>query len=86
MSFTPGFAPDAKSQWVALEFQFQELVLDELERLALSPSAQGEHIIDLIHEAQNDRHYVFLRVWVDHPQLKVTAIGVGHVGPGPVGQ
>ena len=81
MSFTPGFAPDAKSQWVALDFEFQELVLDELERLALNPPAQGEHIFDLIHESQSRRHYVFLRVWVDHMRRKVTAVGVGHVGP-----
>ena len=34
MSFTPGFAPDAQSEWHDLDFELQELVLDELDRLA----------------------------------------------------
>jgi hypothetical protein len=78
MSFTPAFAPDARSQWGALDFEFQEIVLDELDRLALDPPEHGEHIIDVVVEAGGFRHYLFLRVSVDHPQAMVTVIGVGY--------
>ena len=79
MSFTPEFAPDARLQWSALEFDFQEIVLDELERLALRPPIEGQHIVEAISESSALRHYVFLRVWIDHKRSKVTVLGVGHV-------
>jgi hypothetical protein len=34
MNFTPGFAPDAKSQWQAMDFEVQEIALHELEMIA----------------------------------------------------
>lgn len=37
MSFALDFAPDAKSQWRDLEIEVQEVVLDEMERLAANP-------------------------------------------------
>ena len=49
MSFTPGFAPDAKSQWLELDFELQELVLDEMEKLAAPLLRQSGNGADLPH-------------------------------------
>ena len=78
MSFTPSFAPDAKAQWGAMDFEIQELVLDEMDRLSLTPPGPGEHISDLVFEKNGQRHYIFVRVRVDHRYATVTIIGVGH--------
>jgi hypothetical protein len=78
MSFVPGFAPDALSQWRALDFELQELVLDELERLAINPPHTTEQVIDVVRDAADVRHYIFLHVLVDHQRERVVAVGVGH--------
>jgi hypothetical protein len=43
MSFVPGFAPDAKSQWLELDPVLQEMVLDELESLLANPPTPPKH-------------------------------------------
>ena len=37
MILTPVFAPDAKSQWLELDIDLQERLLDVMERLATAP-------------------------------------------------
>jgi len=78
MSYTPGFAPDAKSQWHALDPHFQELALDVLERLCASPPVRIEHVAEAIEEQGGLRHHIFVHVVVDHDKCTVTAVGVGH--------
>ena len=79
MSFTPAFAPDARSQWGALDFELQELVLDAMEQIAHHPPTTVEHFVDVVHVIGNVRHTLFLRLLVDQPRKQVVAIGVGHV-------
>ena len=64
MSYTPGFAPDAQSQWQALEPRFQEIVLDKLDELAISPPAGTEQVIDAAVEEGALRHYLFLHALI----------------------
>lgn len=78
MSYTPGFAPDAESQWHALDPLLQELALDELDRFALNPPPPGEYVGDAARELAGLREYVFVHVIVDDGRRTVTAIGVGY--------
>jgi hypothetical protein len=78
MSFVPGFAPDALSQWRELDFDLQELVLDEVDKLANDPPARDTAIIDLAHDLPTGRHYLFIQLLIDHPRGRVVVIGVGH--------
>lgn len=48
MSYTPGFTPDARLQFRELEFTYQGLVLDELDRLALDPPMDPESIAEVV--------------------------------------
>jgi hypothetical protein len=79
MSFTPGFAPDAKSQWHELDFEFQELVLDELDKLAanLPIAVRGVIEHDFVHRREDERHYIFLRLTVDR-SLRTLKISTGN--------
>ena len=79
MSLTPGFAPDAKSQWQALDFEIQEIVLDEIERVASNPPPDGEYVLDPVREVAGVRLYVFVRVIVDRGRGTVTVVGVGTI-------
>lgn len=78
MSYTPGFAPDAESQWRALDTIHQELALDELERLCASPPAALEHVGTVVYDEAGMRHHVFVHVVTDHRRRLVTVIGIGH--------
>ena len=78
MSFTPVFAPDARSQWRALDIRFQEVALDEVERLCQLPPAGPEHVSDAIIEEGTVRHFVFVHVTVDAARHVLTVIGVGY--------
>jgi uncharacterized iron-regulated protein len=79
MSYVPAFAPDANAQWRDLPFELQELVLDDLERLAENPPQTTVIFHDVFLEIGQIRHYVFLRSIVDHPRRMVTVIGVKHM-------
>jgi hypothetical protein len=82
MSFVPEFAPDAKSQWRELEVELQELVLDEMERLATnSPAAASNTIIyrDVTYLDRTQKHYVFLRAVVERDRAAVVVIGIAHI-------
>jgi hypothetical protein len=78
MSFVPEFAPDAKSQWRALDPILQELVLDEIERLAGNAPSQSrrEFYHDFLYEDAGAFHYVFVRVFLDFTKGKLTVAGV----------
>ena len=78
MSYVPDYAPDADSQWRALDVPFQELVLDELDRLCLSPPRRIDYVSDVVFEEGAVKHYFFVHVTVDHPRQIVTLIGVSH--------
>jgi hypothetical protein len=78
MSYAPVFAPDAQSQWRALDIQFQEIALDELERLCHAPPDGPEHISDFIIDEGPVRHYVFVHVTVDPGRRVLTVVGVGY--------
>ena len=81
MSFVPAFAPDAQSQWRGLDIQLQELVLDEMERLASNPPLPPTSMAygDVFHETLHARHYVFLRAIVDRPRREITVVGIVHL-------
>ena len=79
MSYAPGFAPDARSQWQALEPRFQEIVLDILDDLTLNPPAKNEHVEDRVIDEGSLRHIIFVHVFVSRQHETITVIGVGHV-------
>lgn len=84
MSFTPEFTADAQSQWQALDFDLQELVLDELERVLAKPPRAPSFIADFVSERAGMRRYVFLELEVDHRRRTVRLISVGlHARPQP---
>ncbi len=80
MSFTPRFAPDAESQWHELDFELQELVLDEMERLAANPprTIRGFARHDFMLDRPGERHYVFLRLAIDRVRQIMRVIGLYH--------
>ena len=78
MSLTPAFAPDAFSQWRALDIEFQEVVLDEVERLCLSPPETVEHVSDVVIDRGAARHFLFVHVITDAPRRVLTTVGVGY--------
>ena len=77
MSYVPGFAPDARSQWRALPSELQEIVLDELDRLAEDPPTDEEAIASATIESAGRREHVFVRALIDHQRHRVVALGVG---------
>ena len=81
MSFVPDFAPDAKSQWRELAVELQELVLDEMEKLAQNPPPPPTSVVyhDLFHERDGTKHNIFLRLTVDHRRERLTVIGIVHI-------
>jgi hypothetical protein len=80
MNYVPGFAPDGKADWLELEPDLQELVLDEMDRLALDPPPPPATLFltDFVHEAVGVKHYVWLRFVVDRTALTITVIGIVH--------
>ncbi len=78
MSYTPVFAPDAQSQWRALDIRFQELALDEVERLCDSHPAGPEHVSDVVLEEGRVRHFVFVHVTLDPGRRLLTVVGIGY--------
>ena len=78
MSYAPVFAPDAQSQWQALDVRYQEVALDEVERLCHSPPDGPEHVSDVVIDEGSLRHYVFVHVTVDPGRSVLTVVGVGY--------
>jgi len=78
MSFTPDFVPDAKSQWRELDVELQEIVLDELEKLASNPPPDVGGLIehDFAHDRGGIRHYIFLRMVIDRRARTLRVIGI----------
>jgi hypothetical protein len=79
MSLTPGFAPDAFTQFQALDLHNQEIALDEIDRLALNPPAADDYVATNVRDEQGIRHYVFVRVLIDRVRNRLTVVGVGQV-------
>ncbi|HET6250691.1 MAG TPA: hypothetical protein VFE47_23585 [Tepidisphaeraceae bacterium] len=80
MALTPEFAPDAESQWLALDVELQELTLDEIEVLLHRPLASTTLLYhDFVHDADGVRHYVFLEALVSSANQKLTIIGVNYL-------
>lgn len=78
MNFVPGFAPDARSQWLELPPVLQELVLDEMERLADSPPHDEFFRTDFVHTDKDGGHYVFLQGIIDRTRNRLTITGVNY--------
>lgn len=78
MSLTPGFAADARLQFQALDPRWQEIALDIVDRLAVDPATDGEHIADQIYEGNGVRHYVFVHAIVERGSNRLTVIGLGY--------
>ena len=81
MTFVPEFAPDAKSQRRALPFDLQELVLDDMDKIAKEPPKPPttEIFHDVFQEIDRVRHYVFMRSLIDRSRRKLSVIGVVHI-------
>lgn len=77
MSYTPGFAPDGRSQWMELPPDLQEIALDELERLTEYPPEGFEFIADAIREEGATRTHVFVHVLIDRTRREVVVVGTG---------
>ena len=80
MSYIPQFAPDAKSEWHELDVELQEAVLDQIEQIASNPPLPPRRAInfDVVLDLGGKRHYLFLRVLIDHTRKTATVLGVGH--------
>jgi hypothetical protein len=81
MILTPAFAPDAQSQWLELDIDLQERLLDEMESLAAAPPADSNvsHMRDFVVQRQSERCYVFFQFVVDPRTATLTVTGVQHV-------
>ena len=79
MSLTPAFAPDARSHWEELDFELQELVIDELDKIALDPPHPMTGIFrrDTVRQVGNGRDYLFLRFALD--DTRATLIGIHYL-------
>ena len=80
MILTPVFAPDAKSQWLELDVELQEILLDEMEKLAAHPPAgsQSTHAGDFLIARGSERHYVFFQFVLDARGKRLIVTGVHH--------
>lgn len=80
MSYVPGFAPDAKADWRELDTQLQELVLDEMERLAANPptTSRTMFLTDFVCEIANAKHYIWIRYVVDRKANRLIVTGISH--------
>ena len=81
MTFTPEFAPDAKSQWLELDVDLQEKVLDEIEQMILDASSATlpEIYRDAVFSRETLRHYLFVHAIVNQEQQRVTILGIALV-------
>jgi mRNA-degrading endonuclease RelE of RelBE toxin-antitoxin system len=79
MSYALDFAPEARAAWLRLDVAVQELVLDELDRLAERPLSlpRGASVHDIIHEARGTRVYVFVQLYPDHAKLTLHVYSIG---------
>jgi hypothetical protein len=77
MSYTPGFAPDGRSQWRALPPELQEITLDELDRVAMNPPESAEFFSHVVREQGSLRTHLFVHVVIDHARQKVVLVGTG---------
>jgi|SRR6185437_8662761 len=80
MILTPVFAPDAKSQWLELDIDLQEALLDEMENLAAHPpsSIRILHNHDFVITRGSERHYVFFQFVLDWKAQRLNVTGVQH--------
>jgi hypothetical protein len=79
MSYALAFALDAQIDWRKLDVPMQEVVLDELDRLAAAgPSASAAPFVhDFVHLARGMKHTVFLYLFVSHHSQTVNVLSVG---------
>jgi hypothetical protein len=78
MSYTPEFAPDARSQWRQLDFEFQEVVLDIMDFFTSTPPMGDTDRAERVVDSNGIRHSIIVRVAIDHRRKLVALIGVSH--------
>jgi len=80
MSYELDVALDARAVGRGLEFEAQEAVLDELDRIAAQPFSlpRGAVVRDVVVEIAGVRHYVFIQLSVSHPRRAVNVYRLGH--------
>jgi hypothetical protein len=77
MSYALDFAPEAQRAWRDLDVQLQEVVLDELDRLAQTPRpSSSDFVHDLTVETASAKHYLFFRLTASGTNL--TVLNIGH--------
>jgi len=85
VSYVLDVTPDADAEWRALDVGLQEMVLDELDSVALDPPRNATtKILDFVHNRPGERHYVFIDISFNHlaQRIRVTKV-VHYVGPLP---
>jgi len=82
MSYALAFTADARYDLGELDFNLQELVLDELDRVAASQTLTtgNTFVRDIVHELPGIRHYLFLHLAVDLPRSTLVILGIHHHG------
>lgn len=89
MSYALAFALDAQIDWRKLDVPIQEIILDELDRLAAAapPTIIGVPFVhDFVHYAAGMKHSVFLYLYVSSQSQTVHVLSVGEfVEPTPKG-
>jgi len=78
MSYVPVFAPDAFTDWREFSVALQEIVLDEVDRLAAHPPSSPQEVVreHAEHVVGGVLRHIFIRAAFNHPAAAVTIIGI----------
>lgn len=82
MGYSLHFAPDALVDWQELRLDLQESLLDDLDREAKIPPQPPTQTAtrDYLHTDNDNQedHYFFVRIVLDHQNNALTVIGIKH--------
>jgi hypothetical protein len=78
MSYALAFTADARYDFALLPIPLQELVLDELDRVASLPAPAGTFVCDIAADTTGVRDYVFIHLALDRPNHALLILGIHH--------
>jgi hypothetical protein len=85
VSYALAFAPEARVAWAQLDVWLQELVLDELDRLAFEPPQLTRltrlpgFVREVVQERGESKHYVFLVLDRNDVTRELTVQQMGYI-------
>lgn len=79
MSYALAFTADARYDFALIPIPLQELVLDELDRIAAGSSfPNGTFVREVVRDVQKIRDYVFIHLALDRPENSLLILGMHH--------